>query len=122
MQTQNELKDATNKAKSELASFAKWYENDAQNEKLAIQNFTKQSYDRAKINLIIKQNLTDTKKIIENIDFLTRFPTTLYIGYNDNEAEFLKTALKITFEKFNLHNEIFTKEMNIGLKPLFYCA
>lgn len=120
LQTQNELKDAIGKAKSELTPFVEWYENEAQNEQKSIQNLTKQSYDRTKINAIIKQNLIDTKKIIENVDFLTRFPTTLYIGYNNNEVEFLTQAQQALFIKIKLNNDIFLKEGNLNINQTFF--
>ncbi len=108
----NELKNATDKAKSELAPFVKWYENDAQNERKNIQNLTKESYDKTQINATIKQNLADVKKIIENVDFLTKFDISYFASYN--ERHFIGQAQRATIEKLHINNNIFLKELELN--------
>lgn len=60
-------------AKSSLAPYIKWYQEDSGKELERYKNLSKTEFEKLDVDLIIEKNLQDIEVIVENVDVLTRF-------------------------------------------------
>lgn len=60
-------------AKSSLAPYIKWYQEDSSKELERYRNLSKAEFEKLDVDLIIEKNLQDIKNIFEDVDILTRF-------------------------------------------------
>lgn len=60
-------------AKSSLAPYIKWYQEDSSKELERYKNLSKTEFEKLDVDLIIEKNLQDIKNILGDVDILTRF-------------------------------------------------
>lgn len=107
-------------AKSSLAPYIKWYQEDSSKELEKYRNLSKAEFEKLDVDLIIEKNLQDIKNIFEDVDILTRFVSSNG-EYDEYGIEKVVTdSIRSAQKKFQITTIMLEKEINFDPQSTSY--